>query len=479
MKPQHMLKTKLIRLAVMLLVGMALHVPSARSAGANTYTVCASGCDFTTIQAALDDERISAGDTIQVDDAVHTEAGITVRKDVTIQGQGAEKTIVQAHTKMEEAPDRVFLIAEGATVTIRDLTIQHGNAHLDNVYWRCGGGIANKGTLTLENCIVHHNTGNNGGGIWSSNGTLTVVNCSIHHNTADRIAPDGWDDGFGGGIELEWGDVLTLVNSTVHDNEARSHGGGIYVAYSSTATLTNCTISGNEATTYGGGLYTVGVLHLTHCTIVNNLGRAERAVGQIGERVRKNHLHAGGGVYVTGTLHFTKSIIANNGKGDCVLSPPDAYGISGRLGTNSSNLVGDGSCDADYSGDPRLGTLADNGGPVLTHALLPGSPAIDAVPAIHSTLSTDGRGQPRPVARGSPDTPGDLGAFELQVDEHYAPIAIPSATMAPPVATPTKAPAAPSLDASGNWTLAALGLLGLLLLGLVGLVVVRRWRLGP
>jgi hypothetical protein len=126
-----------------------------------------------------------------------------------------------------------------------------------------------------------------------------------------------------------------------------------------------------------------------------------------------------------------------------------------------------------------LGTLTDNGGPVLTHALLPGSPAIDAGPAIHSTVSTDGRGQSRPVARRSPDTPGDLGAFELQVDEHYAPVAIPSATMGPPPATPTEAPAALIRDASGEWTLAALGLLGLLLLGLAGLVVLWRRRSGP
>jgi predicted outer membrane repeat protein len=468
MKPRPVPKTKPLCLAAVLLVGMALHVSPARSAGAGTYTVCASGCDFSTIQAALGDERVTTGDTIQVADAVHTEAGITASKDVTIQGQGAEKTIVQAHVTLEESPDRVFLIAQGATVTIRDLTIRHGNAHLDDVDWRCGGGIANKGTLTVEDCIIHNNTGNNGGGIWSSNGTLTVVNSSIHHNTADRIAPDGWDDGFGGGIELEGGDVLTLVNSTVHDNEAKSQGGGIYVAFGSTATLNTCTISGNQSTTYGGGLYTMGVLHLTQCTVANNVAKAEPAAGQIGERVRKDHLHAGGGVYVMGTLHYTNSIIANNSKGDCALSPPDAYGVRGKLGSNSNNLVGDGSCEAAYSGDPMLGPLADNGGPVLTHALLPGSPAIDVVPAAFCTITTDERGQPRPEACEAPDTPGDLGAFELQADQFRVFNATPGPTMP-----------APDADASGDWTRAALGLVGLLLLGVVGLAGVWLTRRRP
>jgi parallel beta-helix repeat protein len=478
MKPQPMPRTLPLCLAVVLLVGVGLYASPTCAAGGNTYTVCASGCDFTSIQAALDDERVTAGDTIQVGDAVHTEAGITVRKDVTIQGQGAEKTIVQAHATLEGSPDRVFLITEGATVTIRDLTIRHGNAHLDEVDWRCGGGIANKGTLTVEDCTVHDNTGNNGGGIWSSNGTLTVVNCSIHHNTADRIAPDGWDDGFGGGIELEGGDVLTLVNSTVYENEAKSHGGGIYVASGSTATLTSCTISGNQSTTYGGGLYTMGELHLTQCTVANNVAKAEPAAGQIGERVRKDHLNAGGGVYVMGTLHYSNSIIANNDRGDCVLSPADAYGVRGRLGTNSNNLVGDGSCKAAYSGDPLLGPLADNGGPVLTHALLPGSPAIDVLPTDFCIITTDERGQPRPEACESADTPGDLGAFELQADQFAGFNATPGPTRPALAAAETEAPSAPNPDASGDWTLGTLGLVGMVLLGLGGLagVWLRRRR---
>ena len=67
---------------------------------------------------------------------------------------------MQAHATLSGSPDRVFLIAEGATVSITDLIMRHGNPHHGEEDWRCGGGIANKGTLTLENCIVSHNTAN-------------------------------------------------------------------------------------------------------------------------------------------------------------------------------------------------------------------------------------------------------------------------------------------------------------------------------
>jgi len=61
-----------------------------------------------------------------------------------------------------------------------------------------------------------------------------------------------------------------------------------------------------------------------------------------------------------------------------------------------------------------LGPLADNGGATWTHALLPDSPAIDAVSVVSCTLPTDQRGVPRPIVQTSPETPCDIGAFEWQ-----------------------------------------------------------------
>ena len=53
-----------------------------------------------------------------------------------------------------------------------------------------------------------------------------------------------------------------------------------------------------------------------------------------------------------------------------------------------------------------LGPLADYGGPTLTHALAPGSPAIDAADA-DQCEATDQRGVSRPQGEGC-----DIGAFE-------------------------------------------------------------------
>jgi hypothetical protein len=62
---------------------------------------------------------------------------------------------------------------------------------------------------------------------------------------------------------------------------------------------------------------------------------------------------------------------------------------------------------------PRLGPLQNNGGPTDTHALLPGSPAIDAG-ASAACPATDQRGVARPLdGNGDGTTACDVGAFEL------------------------------------------------------------------
>ena len=62
--------------------------------------------------------------------------------------------------------------------------------------------------------------------------------------------------------------------------------------------------------------------------------------------------------------------------------------------------------------DPRLLALADNGGPTRTHALQPGSPAIDAGNATGAgsgTLDSDQRGADYARIVG---TAADIGAYE-------------------------------------------------------------------
>jgi hypothetical protein len=204
--------------------------PQSYSARADAITVCAADCDYSTIQAAVDDASTGPGDTIQVLDAIHTESGIVVNKSVTIVGASAWGTIVQAGLERSPAGDRVFRIESGATVAIRDMTIRHGRASGSPAQ---GGGILNDGTLTLERVAVTDNlaigpNGNPGepaagGGIYN-NGSLIVVRSVVSNNNAE--AGDGSSsgadggDGHGGGIANGTGGTLTVINSTISGNRA-------------------------------------------------------------------------------------------------------------------------------------------------------------------------------------------------------------------------------------------------------------------
>jgi hypothetical protein len=382
----------------MLPTGVALGLVSVRAASGDTVTVCTTDCDFTTIQDAIDAPSTKAGDVINITNAVHIESGILVNKDVTIQGQGADSTVVQAWADIDAATGRVFLVTDGAVVTIKRMTIRHGNPSSEP---QSGGGIRNEGELTIEESIVSHNRGSAGGGLFND-GQLTLVNCTVSNNTA--AGGDTYlECNTGGGIKNMVG-VTTLINTTVSDNTARGKGGGLHIACHGTLVLVNSTISGNNTTDNGGGVYINGVGEFTNSTIANNSA------------------NNGGGVYVHGTrevglvrglLNYTNTIIADNtisfveyGTADCFL------GDYASVGTNSNNLVENGGCDPAHSGDPQLAPLDDNDGDTQTHAPSPDSPAVNAIPTGACIVDSDQRGLPRPSGAGC-----DIGAVELQVDE--------------------------------------------------------------
>ena len=86
------------------------------SVKADSITVCTEGCNFTTIQEAIDSIQSSSDVIINVIDSTHTEADINVDKDVIIQGEGALETIVQASNSIITSDQRVFYIHPKANV---------------------------------------------------------------------------------------------------------------------------------------------------------------------------------------------------------------------------------------------------------------------------------------------------------------------------------------------------------------------------
>jgi hypothetical protein len=237
---------------VALLVGLALSLSVAnRGQAATTWTVCASGCDYRSIKAAIAAPTTLDGDTLAIAAGIYTEPSIIVDKSLTLQGEGAASTIVQAAATRGTATDRVFLIPRGVSVTLKDLMIRYGHSG-------AGGGIKSHGTLTLTQSTVSSNTARYSGGGIRNYGTLTLTQSTVRGNSA----------GFGGGLDNSG--TLTLTQSTVSSNRADSGGGLINEG---TLTLTHSTISGNTAGYYGGGLYNGGTLTLRACLKSGRCGK--------------------------------------------------------------------------------------------------------------------------------------------------------------------------------------------------------------
>src|SRR5271166_2962234 len=291
-------------------------------------------------------------------------------------------------------------IGNSGTLSVTNSTFSGNSASVDGG----GGGIGNFGTLTVATVTNSTFSGNSatgpidssGGGI-NNGGTLTVTNSTISDNSATAS---------GGGIDN--GGTLTVINSTISGNSVTGtifaymfgSGGGIDNQYGGTLTVTNSTISGNSATVreenqmegYGGGIADSGVGSITYVTVADNSAAS------------------GGGVAITfGAQSLFDSIdsIFQNTQGGNVSV---AAGVFRSLGHNLfSDDPGISIAPTDrVNTNPLLGPLANNGGPTLTQALLPGSPAINAgIPVVG--ITTDQRGAPRPAGSAP-----DIGAFQVQ-----------------------------------------------------------------
>jgi predicted outer membrane repeat protein len=329
-------------------------------------------------------------------------------------------------------------------VTIQD-SVFHGNVANESG----GGGVASYGNIFVGDSSFTANTapaGFGGGGIFAGDGTLTISGSTFSGNQgyegggiatrqdmgtpALEISSSTFagnqatgEGGLGGGISSNGS--LQIEGSTFSGNTSPNSGGGLYHINESAAII-NSTFSGNSANASGGGIYfRDAAMSLDYVTITANTADADN-----------DGDGDGGGLYFEASPEVGNSLIAENS--DLSGGGPDCFmdtSFGSPLTSLDYNLIGDTTgCDItgatanNLSGvSPVLGPLQDNGGPTQTHALLAGSPALDAAnPA--SCLATDQRGvsRPQPAAGRC-----DIGAYEGQYPEievRVGPTVIPANT---------------------------------------------------
>ncbi len=316
---------------------------------------------------------------------------LTLGKNLTIDGSDAPDLTVSGNSS-----DRILIINAGTTAEVRHLNLANGYG------WQLAGGVLNNGHLTLDHVAVINNVmatdagdyWQGGGGIYNGDGAvLNLIDSTVADNQA------GWS---GGGIYAFFNTTTTIVRSTISGNVSNDTGGAIRSL--GNMTITNSTISGNTATGWHGGaiFMTDGDITINNSTIANN----------IAPEYASSAIFIGSYSSFIPTLTLSNTIITGNQWYAC---EKFASGVTGNVVSMGHNLVQDDSCSpvaSDLIGvDALLGPLADNSGPTLTHALLPGSPAIDAgddslCPGI------DQRGVVRPQGLHC-----DIGAYESRGSE--------------------------------------------------------------
>src|SRR5262245_12873912 len=203
-------------------------------------TIQGPGADLLTIDGNWDGN--TRGQTIfDVTAHTNTSTGVTISGlDFAHGFSGSGGAIVNSGTLtlndciIEDSLGAYGAILNSGTLTLNDVSVANNIS-------RWGGGIYNKasGRLMLNECVVSGNLARNSGGGIYNKGALTIDGSEISDNTAGKRSA--------GDTEL-----------------GNFYGGGIYSA-SGTLSLTGCNVSGNTVFGYGAGIASKSPLTLIDC----------------------------------------------------------------------------------------------------------------------------------------------------------------------------------------------------------------------
>lgn len=379
-------------------------VPVTKTADTNDGT-CDADCSLReAVGAAM------PGDTIIIPPGVYTLAGspITIPVAMTLQGAGADRTIIQAATAPGVAGYRVFTITATGTVALVDVTVRHGaiigTGSGGAILWNTGSG-----RLEITRSKIVHNQINadgspagaaSGGAMFLGAIELVITDSTLADNkTTARSSTNG---GAASGGAVFGGTPITILRSVVARNGIDTRGditsgaasGGAFFVTELAAT--NSTFSGNYlfSGASSGNLFFLSTVEVSSCTLADNFGTSSSLFN--------------------GTMTARNTILAHNEPANCGTILSDGYNlIADDTGCTITPAMGDQIGTEDAPIDPHLGPLADNGGRTETHALLVGSPAIDhgdpngCEDENGLVLDTDQRGVPRPIGQFC-----DIGAYE-------------------------------------------------------------------
>ncbi len=327
-------------------------------------------------------------------DDTHDMNGVTTRT-VDIDGENSACVVTAASGC---GPTTVL---DGFTVTAGDNSNNGGGMSLEN------------SSPTVKNCTFSGNrTSDKGGGVATSNSNAVFEDCRFSGNSST---------GNGGGMTLENGSHIALSDCTFTGNTADHNGGGMS-NIDSYPTVSGCTFSGNAAPHgNGGGMHNENSSPIvTNCTFSGNSANAGCGMSN-----HRSGSGSGSAPAVRNCTFYGNTALIGDGGGMGSFYNGTAVPVVTNCvfwGNTGFQIVSGGALDAivsysvvngDYPGgtniftdNPNLGPLADNGGPTKTHALLPGSSAIDKGATI-PTISCDQRGVTRPQGVSF-----DIGAYE-------------------------------------------------------------------
>ena len=347
---------------------------------------------------------------------------------------------------------RLFEVAgsTSAALDIAGLTLRGGNVE------KTGNGgailVREHGSLAVRDCVLIGNAAVNGGAIDAGGAAVKITRSRFDANKAvvadgvggavlvvaapltidSSVVTGNHSAGGGGGVSGQSiggrSQLLRITKTTISDNHSFENGGAGVLAFGpERVVIDRSTISGNDfagvgVAGAGGGIFNAGRMTITDSTITGNIAGGPRFDDAIGAGIfntptatgtitattiagnRSIGPGASGGGIVNGSrLTLTATIVANNHGGNCTTRVRDG-GYNLETGTSC------GFAKHAVTANPRLRPLASNGGPTMTMALAPGSPAIDWIaPRAGSCRgSIDQRGVPRPQGQRC-----DIGAFEV------------------------------------------------------------------